>query len=64
MYSREISIGIFSDTISAINIKRGMTVLLIALYLFIPISMTLAIFRGHSSVRVLTKNFTFKVETL
>ena len=43
----------FSDTINVINIKRCMMVLLIELFLFIPLSWTLTIFQGHSSVKQL-----------
>ena len=42
-------------------------VALIELYLFIPLSVTLIAFQGHSSVIVLTENFMFlfvEVETL
>ena len=62
MYSREIiniffvgqvsglvesfNTGIYSDTI---NVKFCMIVLLIELYLFIPLSVTLTIFQGHST---------------
>ena len=66
MYSREIinmfflgqlsglvinfNIGIYSDTLTVINVKLCMMVLLIELYLFIPFSVTLTIFQGHSNV--------------
>ena len=66
MYSREIIniffvgqvprlvinyyIAIYSDTINMIDVKLCMMVLLIELYLFIPLSMTLTIFQGHSNV--------------
>ena len=43
-------IGIYSDTMTVVNIKLCMMVLLIKLYLFIPLSMTLTIFQGHSNV--------------
>ena len=42
--------GIFSDTVNVINVKLCMMVLLIKLYLFIPLSVTLTIFYGHSNV--------------
>ena len=44
-------IGIFSDIINVINVKLCMMVLLIELYLFIPLSITLTIFQGHSTVK-------------
>ena len=44
-------IGIFSDTINATNVKLCMILLLIDLCLFIPLSITLTIFEGHSSVK-------------
>ena len=44
------NIGIFSDTINMINVKLCFMVLLIELYLFIPLSMTLTIFQDHSNV--------------
>ena len=45
------TIGIFSDIINVIHGKLCMLVLLIELDLFIPLSMTLTIFQGHSSVK-------------
>ena len=76
MYSREIinmcfvcqvswlvknfNIGIYSDTINMINVKLYMMVLLIELYLFIPLSVTLMMCHGHSNLKtVLTENFVF-----
>ena len=46
-------IGIYSDTMTVVNIKLCMMVLLIKLYLFIPLSMTLAIFQGLDSIKQL-----------
>ena len=62
MYSREImnmffigkvsgfvenfNIGILSDSTNVINVKLCMMVLLIELYLFIPLSVTLTIFHN------------------
>ena len=43
------NIGIYSDIINAINVKLCMMVLLVELYLFIPLSVTLIVFQGHSS---------------
>ena len=49
-----MNIEIYSDTINVINVKLCMIVLLIELYLFIPLSVTLTIFRNgsHSSVKL------------
>ena len=44
------NIGIYSDTIDVINVELRMTVLFIELYLFIPLSVTLNTFQGHSNV--------------
>ena len=54
---RNFNVKIFSDTINVINIRLCMMVLPIALHLFIPLSVTLTVFQGHSSVKVLTENF-------
>ena len=45
------NIGIYSDTMYVINVEVCMMVLLIELYLFIPLSVTLTIFQGHNSVK-------------
>ena len=46
------NIGIFfSDTINVIDVKFCMMVLHIELYLFITLSVTLTLFKGHSSVK-------------
>ena len=42
------NIGIYSDIINLINIKLCMMLLLIEFYLFIPLSVTLIRFQGHS----------------
>ena len=44
------NIGIFSDTINVIKVKVCMIVLYIELYLFVILSVTLALLQGHSSV--------------
>ena len=44
-----INTWIFSDTINVVNVKLCMMILLIELHLFIPPSMTLTIFQGHST---------------
>ena len=41
--------GIFSDVIKMIKVKLCMMVLLIELYLFIPLSVTLTLFQGGLS---------------
>ena len=43
--------AIFSDAINVINVKLYVSILLIELYLFIPLSATFTIFQGHSSVK-------------
>ena len=45
-----LNISIYSDTVNVINVKLCMMALLIELYLFIPLSLTLTIFQGHSNV--------------
>ena len=60
VYSREIinmffvgqvfRLGIYSDTINMVNVKLCMMVQLIELYLFIPLSVTLTVYKGHSNV--------------
>ena len=52
--------AIFSDIINVINVEFCMTVLLVELYLFILLSVTLTIFQNHSSV----KQFELKVYVL
>ena len=42
---KNFDVAIFSDTISMISVQLCMTVLLIELYPFIPLSMTLTIFK-------------------
>ena len=48
--AENIDIGVYSDTINMIFGIVCMMVLLIGLYLFIPLSVTLAIFQGHNNV--------------
>ena len=45
---KNLNIGTLSDTINIINVKLFMMVLLIKLYLFIPLSVTLTVFQGHT----------------
>ena len=43
--------GIYADAINLINVELCMVVLLIELYLFKPLSVTLTIFLGQSNVK-------------
>ena len=43
-------IGQVSDAINVINIKLSMMALLVELYLFVALSVTLTIFQGHNHV--------------
>ena len=47
---KNFNIGIFSGTINAINVKLGIMVLFTELYLFLPLSLTLTVFKGYSNV--------------
>ena len=47
---KNFNTGIFSDTITVINVKLCTMALVIDLYAIIPLSVTLTIFQGHSSV--------------
>ena len=49
-------IGLFSDTVDVIHVKLCMMIAPIALYLFIPLSLTLTIFESHTNVEQLTEN--------
>ena len=42
--------NICSDTVIVINVKLCMVTLLVELYLFTPLSLTVTIFQGHSKV--------------
>ena len=44
------NVAIFSDTINTINVKLCMMVVLTELYPFIPLSVVLIVFQGHSNV--------------
>ena len=48
---KNFNAAIFSDTIKVTNVKLCMAALLIELYLFIPLSVTLTICQGRSSVK-------------
>ena len=47
---QKLSVAIFSDTVNVINAKLCVIVQLVELCLFIPLSVTLATFQGHSNV--------------
>ena len=49
VWHKNFNVVIFLDTIHVINDRLWMMVLLTELYLFIPFSVTLTIFQGHSS---------------
>ena len=48
---KSYNVAIFSDTINAVNVELCTMVLLVKLYLFILLSVTLTIFQGHRSVK-------------
>ena len=48
---KNLNIRIYSGTINVINFKLCVMVLNIVLDLFMPLSMTLTIFQGHSNVK-------------
>ena len=50
MCGKNLNIAIFSDTTNIINVKLGMIVVLVELHPFIPLSVALFVFQGHSSV--------------
>ena len=56
---KDIDVANSLDTIHLINIKLCEMVLNIELRLFIPLSMTLTIFQGHSSVNQLQLKIKF-----
>ena len=49
-FIENLNIGIFSDTITVINVKFCMIALHIELNLSITLSVTVTLFQGHSSV--------------
>ena len=51
LYVAKTNVVIFLDTINMINVKLCIMVVLIELYPFIPLSVTLIVFQGHSNVR-------------
>ena len=48
---KNFNIGIYSYKINVINAKLCMMVLLVELYLFIPLSVTVTFSQGHSNVK-------------
>ena len=44
------NVAILLDTVSMMNVKICMMVVLVELYPFLPLSVTLIVFQGHSSV--------------
>ena len=48
---KNFNIVIFLDAINMINVKLCMMVVLIEFFPFIPLSVTLNVFQGHSSVK-------------
>ena len=46
-HGKNRNVAIFSDNINVINVKLCMILLLIELYPFVPLSVTLAIFQGQ-----------------
>ena len=48
---KNFNVAIFSDTINIINVKLCMMIVLIELYPFIILSVTLIVFQGHGSVK-------------
>ena len=58
------NIVLYSDTTKMINVKLCVVVLLIECYLFIPLSVTLIIFQGHSDVEQfqLTTLFSYPIK--
>ena len=48
---KNFNVAIFLDTISKINGKLCMIVVLIELYPFVTLSVTLIVLQGHSSVK-------------
>ena len=53
VHGKNLNVAIFSDILKIINVKLCMVVVLIEHYPFIPLSVTLIVFQGHSSVKQL-----------
>ena len=56
---KNLDIVIFSDTRNVTKVRLCIVVLPIELDLLIPLSVTLAVFQGHSSVTVSAEKFLF-----
>ena len=50
-FFKNFNTKIYSDTTNVIVVKLCMMALLIELYMFIPLSVTMTIFQGHSNVK-------------
>ena len=48
---KNFNVAIVLDTINMINVQFWIMLVLIELYPFIPLSVTLIVFQGHSSVK-------------
>ena len=55
-HGKNFNVAICLDITNVINVKLCMMVLLIELYLFIPLSVTLTTFQSHRNVKCLTEN--------
>ena len=47
---KNFNVAIFSDTVNMINVQCGTMVALTELYPFIPLSVSMVVFKGYSSV--------------
>ena len=57
---KNVNVASFSDTINVVNVKPCLMVLRSELDLFIPLSVTLSVFQGHSCIQqFLTENYMF-----
>ena len=54
---KKFNVAIFSDAVDMTHVRLCVMVVLIELYLFIPLLVTLIVFQGHSNV----KQFSLKV---
>ena len=51
MWQKTSNVAFFSDTVNMINAKLCLMVVLIQLYAFLPLSVTLIVLQSHSSVK-------------
>ena len=58
VYGKNFTIVIFSDTINMMNVKLCMMVVLVELYPFIPLSVTLTVFPNHINVKQFLRKIT------